>query len=214
MGHQVRRRAVAERLLDDIANLGCDLFFLTEYVDTREYRSALEARWRHTLCSPQIEYRRGYFNNQVIALSGSRPFPRPALLPVPDTCALAGFLSVEWNGLVITGLRAPYYKGKDWTRYWAALRERLDGDVAIGDLNIDPSRNQPRDRQRLEGWSLVTPEGGPSYLNRGSKEGSNIDHALIRGAVRVVRAEYRTEFFEHHNLDHCPIVIDIERQRQ
>lgn len=213
VGHQVRKpKEVAEDLLDDILALDADLFFMTEYVETDAYRAALEARWPHVMVSPQIEYAPGRFNNQVTAVSRFPLEARPVLEAVPDTCAIAGFLSVGVEGLVASGIRAPYYeRASDWYTYWSSLGERLDGHVAIGDLNVDTTLKSKRHRVLPAGWTVVTPPGGPSYLNRGTQASSNVDHALVRGPVRVVEASYHPEFFERHErLDHCPIVVTLE----
>lgn len=213
LGHQVLRpKHVPRDLLDALLALDTNVLFLTEYVETPEYDAALRACWPHVLASEQVQYgaSKARVANQVVALSRWPMSPRPGLPPLPDVHASSNFLSVEVRERVFTGLRAPAYPSAAmWYLYWEELRARLDGDVVIGDFNVDPRRARKRDRVLPEGWRVVTPSGGVSYRSTRNGTESVVDHALVRPGVKVVAAEYRPEFLGRWGLDHCPLVIEV-----
>ncbi|HVI03439.1 MAG TPA: endonuclease/exonuclease/phosphatase family protein [Enhygromyxa sp.] len=211
IGHQtLRPRVIPEDLLDVLVALDLDLLFLTEYVNTDDYAAALNRRWPHVLNSAQAPYRSSRSHNQVVALSRLPLRARAGHQPVPTEAARTNFLSVEVAGLIVTGMRAPAYKPRDWYAYWDALAQRLDGDVVIGDFNVDPSRRRRRDQVLPMGWRLVTPAHGPSYRSLRNGSESAIDHALVRHVVELRgEAIYDPKFFGRWGLDHCPLVIDV-----
>lgn len=211
LGHQtLRPRTVPVELLDALLALETDVFFLTEYVASPEYSSALGSRWKHVMCSEQVKYSKRGWLNQVAAFSRSPLTLRPGHVPTPDHCARSNFLSVEAGGLIVTGVRAPAYRrAKDWYAYWDALRARLDGHVVIGDFNVDPVRGKKRDRVLPEGWQVISPPGR-SYRSSRNGSCSAIDHALVRPNIEDSSSEYRPEFFDPYPyLEHCPLVVEL-----
>lgn len=212
LGHQVRRpRHVPVGLLDALTTLELDVLVLTEFVSTPAYAAALLRRWPHVIASEQVQYgsSRARFANQVAVASRWPMVAREGVSATPDVHAQTNFLSVSFHGVVVTGVRAPAYKrASDWYGYWNMLRERLDGDVVIGDLNVDPTRSRKRDRVLPEEWQLVTPPG-VSYRSPKNGTESTIDHALVAPGIEVQGAEFRPEFFARWGVDHCPLVINV-----
>jgi hypothetical protein len=212
LGHRTRRPSVISAgLFEGLQALNTDVLFLTECVSTPALDEALGRLWPHMLMSPQLQYdSRGRWSNQVVALSTGPMKPQGGHVPVPTQCAATNFLAIETGGLSVIGVRAPAYRrAADWYAYWTCLNQRLDGDVVIGDLNVDPSRASKRDRVLPGGWSVVTPTGC-SYRSTVNGTESSIDHALVAGRVQVITSKYCTEFFGRWGLDHCPLVVDIE----
>jgi hypothetical protein len=215
LGHQARRpKHVPKDLLDALFALEADLIYLTEYVNTREYETALRARWAHVEMSEQLPYNeRGLWSNQLAALSQEPLLVLPGIPADPDRDAATNYLCVKTVGLTVTGLRAPaFQKAADWYGYWETLGKYLTGDFVIGDFNVDPSRGKKRDRVIPDGWTVVTPlGGGPSYRSLKNGSSSTVDHALVKPGIKVIAAEYRPEFFGMWGLDHCPLVVEITR---
>jgi hypothetical protein len=215
LGHRARRPGhVPNDLLDALLGVKADLLFLTEYVNTPEYETALRTRWAHVEMSEQLPYNaRGLWSNQVTALSKEPLLVLPGIPADPDQDAATNYLCVKAGELTVTGLRAPaYQKAAVWYGYWEALGKHLHGDIVIGDLNADPSRGGKHDRVIPDGWSVVTPPGGgPSYRSLTNSTSSTLDHALVRPGIDVIAAEYRPEFFGKWGLDHCPLVVQISR---
>lgn len=106
-------------------------------------------------------------------------------------------------------MRAPACVARtDWYAYWDSLRARLDGDIVIGDLNVDPSRPSKKDRVLPERWQVITPLGR-SFRSLKNGTESTVVHALVRPGVEVVAKEYRPGFFGRWKLDHRPFVVDV-----
>ena len=86
LGHQARRpRLIPTDLLEALLALEADLIFLTEYVNTSEYETALRTRWTHVEMSEQLPYNaRGLWSNQVAALSREPLLVLPGIPSVPD----------------------------------------------------------------------------------------------------------------------------------
>jgi Endonuclease/Exonuclease/phosphatase family len=211
LGHQtIVPKQVPTDLLNALADLDADVWVLTEFVATPKYLHALASRWGHVLASPQVPCAAKRFHNQVAVASRIPAEVRAGLAPEPSIEALTNFLSVSVAGLALTGVRAPAYSSRPtWYAYWDKLREHLDGDVMIGDLNVDPTRRGKKDRVFPQGWRVVTP-GGPSYRSLKNGTESTVDHALVRPGIEVFSAEYRPEFFSRWKLDHCPLLVEVE----
>ena len=138
IGHQtLRPRVVPEDLLDALVALDVDLLFLTEYVNTDAYAAALNRRWAHVLTSVEAPYRGSRCHNQLVALSRLPLGVRDGHQSVPTEAARTNFLSVEVAGLIVTGMRAPAYKPRDWYAYWDALA-RNGSESAIDHALVRP----------------------------------------------------------------------------
>lgn len=212
LGHRaLKPKSVPQGLLDALVGLQADVLFLNEYVDTPEYRRELHNRWRSVCGTPQLRYNdAGRWSNQVVAVSNEALTPLGGLDPVPTQCASTNFLSVELGSAIITGIRAPSYtRAADWYTYWTQLSARLDGDVVIGDFNVDPGRDRKRDRVLPSGWRVVSP-AGTSFRSTSRDAASAIDHALVRPDLEVAAARYETDFLHQWGLDHAPIVLDVD----
>ena len=119
-------------------------------------------------------------------------------VPGHDDGSAHGFLAVKTGGLAMTGARVPMWpKAADWYSAWDEMLPRFQGDVLIGDLNIDPSRKLKRDQEPLRrlreaGWRYATEAGGWSYRSY-SGVTSAVDHVFVRGEIEVVSARYVAE---------------------
>ncbi len=108
-------------------------------------------------------------------------------------CNGCGFLSVQTHGLAMTGVRVPIWeKAADWYGAWNEMLPSFQGDLLIGDFNIDPSRMRKRDQKPLgqlreAGWTHAVAEGGWSYRSY-SGVTSSVDHVFVRGGVEVKSA--------------------------
>ena len=88
-------------------------------------------------------------------------------------------------------------KAADWYGAWEEMLPRFQGDLLIGDLNIDPSRSRRRDQKPLSllgepGWQRAPTEGSWSYRSY-SGATSSVDHVFVRGEVEVGSAQYVAE---------------------
>ena len=143
LNHRTHAKCIPEGLCEALGGLNADVLVLTEYVDgdgRMDFKRALSHRgFENILISEAIPYTRGRWQNQIMIASrmSMEALDRPKMSPDhQDDSALSNFLSVEINGLRITGLRAPTYKRvAEWYAYCEWLASVLDADVLIGDLN-------------------------------------------------------------------------------
>ena len=213
LNHRARKPStIHSDLFQALDRLDTDLLFLTECVPTPEMMETLGTIWTSILASEQLKYdNRGRWSNQVVALSKRTIRQRHKHPPIPTQCASTNFLAIQLGDIAITGLRAPFYqRASDWYDYWNALNQRLDGDVVIGDLNVDPRRNRKRDRVLPDQWSLITPAGS-SYRSTPHNTESALDHVLLADGLYADSCAYRDEFLGRWGLDHCPLVVDIQK---
>ena len=113
-------------------------------------------------------------------------------------CNGCGFLSVKTGGLALTGARVPMWKSAaDWYSAWEEMLPRFQGDLLIGDLNIDLSRSRRRDQEPLKlhvgGRLAARACGGLLELQELLGATSRVDHVFVRGGVEVVSARYVAE---------------------
>ena len=105
-------------------------------------------------------------------------------------------------------------KAADWYGAWEEMLPRFQGDLLIGDLNIDPSRSRRRDQKPLSllgepGWQRAPTEGSWSYRSY-SGATSSVDHVFVRDGVAVVSAWYAAERIAGVGpVDHAALVVEV-----
>ena len=165
--------------------------------------------------SKQVVYSPGRFHNQILIASNSEFQQILHYQDAPDQGANSNILTVQVNGLTLTGVRAPAYKSmSEWRSYWSWLATAAVGDVLVGDLNIDPYRASSRDRVYLDlvnttDWSLIPVNGDWSFRGlRGNT--AELDHVLVRNGVIAVTAWYEQDAFVPGYTDHAALVVDLD----
>ena len=218
VGHQTWARPIPPAAVTALLSLQPDILVLVEYVEGHgrpELRAALhDAGLSHTASSDSLLYRgKSAWWNQVFIASRwpiEVTSDRTGLHP----CNGCGFLSVTTGGLALTGVRVPMWKSAaDWYGAWEEMLPHFQGDLLIGDLNIDPSRCRRRDQKPLKllgeaGWRHASAEGSWSYRGRAGVT-SSVDHVFVRGEVEVVSARYGAEGIAGVGpLDHAALVVE------
>lgn len=218
LNHRTRPMPIAPILVDEIRGLDADIVVFNEYVDhgaARDVKELLaQAGFAHQTVSNSVEYSPGRWHNQVLIASNAPIVSQTVPSGGPDEMAATNTLMIETYGIKITGIRVPAYTAAiDWYGYWDWLNENLDGDIAIGDFNADPSRPRKWDRvlatlEESGGWTRPEIIGEWSYRgNNGST--SRVDHVLARNGVKVVSARYVPEPFVPAHTDHAALLVDI-----
>jgi endonuclease/exonuclease/phosphatase family metal-dependent hydrolase len=106
-----------------------------------------------------------------------------------------------------------WVKAVDWYGAWEKLLPRFAGDLLIGDLNIDPSRQRKRDQKPLAmlqgaGWRWGPAEGTWSYRSY-SGVTSAVDHVFVGGDVEVRSARYVVDGIVGVGpVDHTALVVE------
>lgn len=219
LNHRTRPMPVPLSLIRAISALEPDAVVFTEYVESAELselRQHLDgAGFSHVAVSENVEYQPGRWHNQI--LIASRDLIDRSSLPSggPDAMSRTNTLSVRTLGLWITGLRVPAYKSaRDWYVYWLWLNDALEGDLVIGDFNADPNRKRKWDRVLDDlviagGWSFKLADGIWSYRGTNGTT-SKVDHAIVRGHIKVKAAQYVQDPFVPRFTDHAALVVDVE----
>ena len=231
VAHQIRQRPFPAEVLRAFLILEPDVVVFTEYVPGPDHDRVVadltDAGFAGIHISDRVERQ-----NQVLVAtrmtSESGSWAAPPIRPqVPPN-----FLHVEVPelDLQIVGLRIPMFVSgdsagehlyRDWIRdqapEWGARPT-----VVIGDLNVGPHKARSWQWRSLEsfaeeGWSVVTPAEGWSYM---SKTGTTfkIDHALLSPGLMVREARHVEEADgvvlagKHPPAysDHAVLVIDAE----
>jgi len=214
-----------------LAELEADIISMSEYVDglSRDtFKDDLKkAGYTHQLISPRIGK-----NNQIF-IASKHPLQIGDLTPPSLTdAATTNFLHVrlEGKGFEFIGIRAPAYKlTSERTRYWQQLGEILRSVagrsiVVAGDLNFDPFPDTASTADSItfklaEKFTVPNPSGKWSYISIDGKKTSRIDHAIVSEKVRVLSAEYLTEWKGVQLAgskemapitDHAVLVFDVE----
>lgn len=220
VNHRTRPSPIPSGLALSIGDLEPDVVVLTEYVkgpDHEPFTNQMhEMGFRHSAISQHVEYKRGAWQNQVFILS-RRPLVDVRLhRDAPEPQANTNILTVTVGAIRLVGLRAPSYKGRQWLDFWHWIGEAAQGDVAIGDFNVDPGRGRARDKV-LDGflakgdWNLVHAAGEWSYEGPTGRR-SCIDHCVVAPRHRVEAAFYQHEPFIGNMTDHAALVVDLGRQ--
>ena len=220
LNHRTLPAPIRLALIHAIAELFPDILVFNEFVDVgvaQKLRKLLTtAGYPHQAVSRNHEYRPGRWHNQVLIASRERIDDVVIPEDGPDSMCATNTLFVTTFGLRVTGIRVPAYTAAvDWYGYWAWANDGLEGDVAIGDFNADPSRPRKWDRVlatlEAEGkWFRPEVDGEWSYKgNNGST--SRVDHVLVRNGVKVTSAQYVTKPFVPTHTDHAALVVDFER---
>jgi endonuclease/exonuclease/phosphatase family metal-dependent hydrolase len=224
VGHQTWARPILPTVVAALLDLTPDVLILVEYVEgdgRPELRAALaDAGLPHVATSPVVLRRPGSWWNQIL-IASRRPVEPSGSPDVPGrTQGLhSALMRVETGGLGLTGLRVPMRSSAaTWYAMWETLVPAFEGDILIGDLNIDPVRSGKRDQVPLRllreaGWRRYTAEGVWSYRS-GSGHTSTVDHVFTRGDIAVLSARYVSEPFVTEGLtDHAALVVDVEAAR-
>ena len=206
VAHQIRRRPFPADVLQAFLALDPDVVVFTEYVPGPDHERVVadlaEAGFAGIHISDRVERQ-----NQVLVatrmVSDRGPWEAPPIRPqVPPN-----FLHVEVPelDLQVVGLRIPMFvRGdtagehlyRDWIRdqasAWGAQRT-----VVIGDMNTGPDRARSWQWRSLssfaaDGWSVVTPAEGWSYMGKKGHT-SRIDHALLSPGLVATEARYEAE---------------------
>jgi hypothetical protein len=218
LNHRTRPMPVAPTLVDEIHRRDADIVVFNEYVDqsvAREVRAVLaRAGFEHQTVSDSVEYSPGRWHNQILISSKKPVVAETVPLNGPNDMARTNTLTVTTFGMSITGIRVPAYTvATDWYRYWEWLNENLDGDVAIGDFNADPSRPRKWDRvlETLEdSGDWIRPEISGEWSYRGNNGStSRVDHVLVRNGVKVAAARYIPAPFVPTHTDHAALLVEV-----
>ena len=219
VGHQTWARPIPPTVLDALLVQQPDILVLVEYVEGHgrpELRAALsDAGLTHTAASDSLLYSgKASWWNQVF-IASRWPIEVTSDRTGMHPCNGCGFLSVTTGGFALTGARVPMWKSAaDWYAAWGEMLPRFQGDMLIGDLNIDPSRGRRRDQEPLKllreaGWRHAPADGSWSYRGRTGVT-STVDHVFVRGGVAVVRARYVAEGIAGVGpVDHAALVVEV-----
>ena len=231
VAHQIRQRPFPADVLRAFLTLAPDVVVFTEYVPGPDHDRVVtdlaEAGFLGIHISDRVERQ-----NQVLVAtrmasergSWAAPPIRPQVPP--------NFLHVEVpeQDLQVVGLRIPMFVSgdsagehlyRDWIRdqapAWGA-----HPTVVIGDLNTGPHRARSWQWRSLEsfaeeGWSVVTPGEGWSYMGKRGHT-SRIDHGLLSSGLVAKEVRYVAEadgvvLAGKHTpaySDHAVLAIDVE----
>ncbi len=219
VGHQTWARPIPPSVLTSLLAQQPDSLVLVEYVEGQgrpELRAALaNAGLAHIAASDSL-LRRGKdaWWNQVF-IASRWPIEVTSDRSGMHPCNGCGFLSVKTGDLAMTGARVPMWpRAADWYGASDEMLPRFEGDLLIGDLNIDPSRGRRRDQEPLRqlreaGWRHAPAGGGWSFQGRNGT-GSAVDHVFVRDGVEVVLARYVAEgIIGVGPVDHAALVVDL-----
>ena len=232
VAHQIRQRPFPPEVLRAFLTLEPDVVVLTEYVPGPDHARVVtdlsHAGFHGVHISDRVERQ-----NQVLVATRARSLRGPWSAPAHRPQVPPNFLHVEVPelDLQIVGLRIPMFvrgdtagehEYRDWIRdqasAWGARRT-----VVIGDMNTGPERARSWQWRSLasfaeEGWSVVTPTEGWSYMGKRGNT-SRIDHALLSPGLVAKEAGYVAEAggmvlaAKHPPAysDHAVLVIDAVR---
>lgn len=218
-GHKTRPHRVQPPLVGALLDLAPDVLVLVEYVEGHgrpDLRAVLAAGGlQHIATSPAVVRKEGRWWNQVLIASrwSVEPPARPEVEGRDEGLASA-LLRIRTGGLGLTGVRVPMRTSTAaWYAMWGTLVPAFEGDLLIGDLNIDPARSEKRDQEPLRllreaGWRRYTAVGAWSYRS-GSGHTSKVDHVFTRGHIAALSARYVSEPFVTEGLtDHAALVVE------
>jgi len=221
VNHRTAAKPIPAALTRALLDLAPDILVLVEYVEgdgRHELRAALaEAGLPHTEGTAAINFRgpRSWWNQVFVA---SRwPIEVTSDSAGLNDCNASSFLSVRTGSIEMTGMRMPFWEtAAEWYGAWEALVPRYQGDLLIGDMNIDPEESRKRHQKPLKvlqrhGWRWHPAEGDWSYRRTGAEHvRSRVDHVFVRGEVEVQSAQYVVdEIVGVGPVDHAALVVDV-----
>ena len=206
VAHQIRQRPFPADVMRAFLTLEPHVVVFTEYVPGPDHQRVVgdlaDAGFTGIHISDRVERQ-----NQVLVATRARSqrgsWSAPALRPQVPPNLLQ--VEVPELDLQVVGLRIPMFvrgdtagehEYRDWIRdqasAWGAQRT-----VVIGDMNTGPDRARSWQWRSLtsfaeEGWSVVTPAEGWSYMGRKGHT-SRIDHALLSAGLVATDAQYVAE---------------------
>jgi endonuclease/exonuclease/phosphatase family metal-dependent hydrolase len=225
VGHQTWARPIPSAVVAALLDHTPDILVLVEYVEgdgRPELHAALAgAGLPNIATAPAVLRRPGSRWNQVLVASRWPVAPSDGPeVPGRAQGLPSALLRVQTGGLGLTGLRVPMRSSAaTWYAMWNTLVPAFEGDILVGDLNIDPARRWKRDQVPLQllreaGWRRYTAEGVWSYRS-GSGRTSTVDHVFTRGDIAVLSAQYVSEPFVTEGLtDHAALVADLDRSEE
>ena len=218
LNHRTYPKAVPRTMLQALAALKPDVLCFNEFVagpaneDLQDNLAAIGLT--NIAVSACVKYARGRTQNQILVASGGPIHGVREYSDAPEMGGNTNTLTVQVGGFELTCLRAPAYElMRDWREYWHWLSGVIEGDIIVGDLNVDPSRGNSRDRvfgERFRGaeWQHHPASGGWSYRgNNGSQ--ASLDHILTRPGIVANRCEYIQQPFVPDYTDHAVLVADV-----
>ena len=231
VAHQILPRPFPAEVMQAFLTLGPDVVVFTEYVPGPDHERVLADLTAAGFAGVHISDRVERQNQVLVAtrmISERGPWVAPEIRPqVPPNFL---HVVVPEMGLQIVGLRVPMFIAGDTAsehEYREWLREQAEDwgqhpTLIVGDLNTGPHRARSWQWRSLEsfaedGWSLVTPSEGWSYMSK-TGHTSRIDHGLLSPALTATDARYFTDagglvLAGRHPpapSDHAVLVIDVE----
>ena len=218
VGHQTWARPIPLTVVAALLDQQPDILVLVEYVEgdgRPELRATLaDSGLQHVATSAQVQRQGRSWWNQIL-IASRWPIIVTSDATGLDPCNGSAFLSVETGGPAMTGVRVPMWEtAGEWYGAWDKCVPRFQGNLLIGDLNIDPQRQRRRDQKPLAmlqraGWSWHKADGDWSYKGRTGAT-SSVDHLFVRGEVEVVSARYVVDgAFGVGPVDHAALVVDV-----
>ena len=231
VAHQIRQRPFPPEVLRAFLTLEPDVVVFIEYVPGPDHRRVVadlaDAGFTGIHISDRVERQ-----NQVLVAtkkaSESGSWTAPSIRPqVPPNFL---HVVVPELDLQVVGLRIPMFvrgdsAGEHLHRDWIRDQAPVWGahpTVVIGDLNTGPGRAQSWQWRSIasfadEGWNVVTPDEGWSYMGKKGNT-SRIDHGLLSPGLVATEARYVAEADgvvlagKHPPAysDHAVLVVDIE----
>ena len=231
VAHQIRQRPFPPEVVQAFLTLEPDVVVFTEYVPGPDHERVVGDLTAAGFTGIHISDRVERQNQVLVATkkaSERGSWVAPSIRPqVPPN-----FLHVVISelDLHIVGLRIPMFvsgdsAGEHLYREWIRDQAAVWGarpTVVIGDLNTGPHRPRSWQWRSLEsfaeeGWSVVTPAEGWSYMGKTGNT-SRIDHTLLSPGLVATEARYVAEAdgvvlagkYPAAYSDHAVIVIDAE----
>jgi hypothetical protein len=218
LNHRTRPAPIKPSLVEAVKGHGADVLVFNEFVNAGVATSLVSmlaaVGYQHHCVSESHEYRPGRWHNQVLIASKGPITDVSVPSDGPDSMSPTNTLTATTFGIRVTGVRVPAYtSAKEWYTYWDWANHGLTGDIAIGDLNADPTRRRKKDRvlatlETAGGWKRAEVSGDWSYRgNNGST--SKVDHVLVRNGFEVSTAHYAPSPFVPDHSDHAALIADV-----
>jgi endonuclease/exonuclease/phosphatase family metal-dependent hydrolase len=205
LNHRAARRAIPEWIAKAIGQASPDVVILSEYVESPDHPSFVNALREQGLGHVTLSARRRRQNQILIATRESharRPLEVPDIHPsVPSNALLISLPS----GTNVLGFRMPAYENKDKrlkrpTWEWLLdLASTLHASPTIiaGDFNTAPGDSTEYCGDCLEsfvaaGWAHALPSSGFSWQGRSVER--RIDHAFLSPQLASTSANYSWAF--------------------
>jgi len=216
VNHKTLPRRVPVGLIHSLDELNPDILVLTEFVsgEEGETEQLIQQFGYRTATSGAVRRPTRGWCNQVLIASKFEFVALSKPVNPPTVSAETNYLCIKLPGITINAIRAPMYRAvRQWREYWSWLVRQLNGDLTIGDLNVDPKRQHRGDLIALEylngtNWQFGEPEGEWSYKGPSGKT-SKIDHVLVKDTLQLKSVKYVQEPFWPEYTDHAALVVDI-----